>query len=68
VQLPLAGIVAPDKVILLVGADSVPPHVVVAAGELFAVRLLGNVSLNPTAVSAYAFELLSVMVNVELAF
>jgi hypothetical protein len=64
----LAGMAAPDRVTLLIGADRVPPQLVAGAGELLTVKLLGNVIVNPTAVSAYAFELLSVTVSVELAF
>jgi hypothetical protein len=67
-QLPFAGMVAPERVTLLVGAESVPPQPEEAAGELFTVKLLGNVAFNPTEVSAYAFELPSVMVSVELPF
>ncbi len=67
-QLPFAGMVAPERVTLLVGAESVPPQPEAAAGELFTVKLLGSVAFNPTEVSAYAFELPSVMVSVELPF
>src|ERR1019366_1867053 len=53
---------------LLIGADSVPPQLDAAAGALFTVRLPGSVAFNPTEVRAYAFELPSVMVSVEIPF
>jgi len=68
VQVLLAGMVAPERVTLLAGAGIVPPQVLVAAGELLAVTPLANACVNPTAVRAYAFELLKVMVSVEFAF
>src|SRR5277367_4965696 len=60
--------VAPESVTLLAGTVSVPPQVVAAAGEVLTVRLLGSMSVNPTAVSTYAFELLKVMVRAEVPF
>src|SRR5208282_455295 len=68
VQELLAGMLAPERVTLLVGAGNVPPQVLTAAGELLAARPLANAWVRPTAVRGYAFELLNVMVSVELAF
>lgn len=67
-QLLFAAMVAPERVTLLAGAESVPPQPEAAAGELFTVKLLGRVTFNPTEVSAYAFELPSAMVSVEFPF
>ncbi len=52
VQLPFAGMLAPERVTLVIGADSVPPQLEAAAGELFTVKLAGSVASNPTEVSA----------------
>ena len=60
--------VAPERVTLLVGADSVPPQLEAAAGELFTVKLPGSVAFKPTEVRAYAFGFASVMVRVEFPF
>ena len=67
-QLLEAGMLAPERLTLLEGGARVPPQDVLAAGKLMTVRLLGNEFDSRTAVSAYAFELLKVMVSVEFPF
>jgi hypothetical protein len=68
VQLPLAGIVAPDSDMLLEAADSDPPQVVAGAGELLTVRPLGSVSVKAVLDKAKVFEFFRVIVRVDMAF
>jgi hypothetical protein len=68
VQAPLDGIVPPKSVAILDAAASDPPQVVVGAGELLMVTLLGSISVRAALVSEYAFEFRKVIVSVETPF
>lgn len=68
VQLPLAGMVAPDSEMLLDAADRDPPQVSAGAGELLTVRPLGSVSVKTVLDKAKGFEFFKVIVSVDTAF
>jgi hypothetical protein len=66
VQLALAGMVALARVCVPVPEAKEPLHVLAAAGELDTASPPGSVFVKATWVSAYALELLKVIVSVDL--